>query len=46
MIRGDQGLHDCRTTYFNDALKQMVPVPTGFTAPPYGDPEENPDYWK
>jgi hypothetical protein len=21
MIRGDQGPHDCRTTYFNDALK-------------------------
>jgi hypothetical protein len=46
MIQGDQGPHDCRTTYFNEALKQMVPVPTGFTAPPYGNPDENPDYWK
>ena len=46
MIRGNQGPHDCHTNYFNDALKQMVPVPTGFVAPPYGDPEENPDYWK
>jgi hypothetical protein len=46
MMRGDQGPHDCCTTYFNKALKQMVPVPTSFTAPPYGNLEENPDYWK
>jgi hypothetical protein len=49
MIRGDQGphkSHNCHTTYFNQALKEMVPIPTGFTAPPYGNPEENLNYWK
>jgi hypothetical protein len=46
MMREDQGPHDCHTTYFNEALKQMVPVPTSFTALLYGNLEENPDYWK
>ena len=46
MIRGDQGPHDSCTTYYNVACQARLPIPLGFTAPPYGDPEVNTDYWR
>jgi hypothetical protein len=46
MIRGDQGPHDICTTYYNEACQERLPIPSGFTAPPYGDPEADPNYWR
>ena len=46
MMHGDQGPHDSRTTYYNIAFQARLPIPLGFTAPPYGDPEADLDYWK
>ena len=46
MIHGDQGPHDSHTTYYNVACQARLPIPPGFTVPPYGDPDANPDYWR
>jgi hypothetical protein len=46
MIRGDQGPHDSSTTYYNQACHARLPIPLGFTASPYGDPEADPNYWR
>ena len=42
MIHGDQGPHDSHTTYYNVACQARLPIPPGFTAPPYGDPQGKP----
>ena len=46
MIHGDQSLHNSCTTYYNAACQVRLPIPPGFTAPPYGDPKANLDYWR
>jgi hypothetical protein len=46
MIHGDQGPHDSRTTYYNAACHERLPIPSGFTALPYGDPEADLNYWR
>lgn len=41
MKEGDRGLHDDSTTYWDEGRQKMVPIPEGYTAPPYDAPDDD-----
>jgi hypothetical protein len=43
MKEGDWGAHDDSTTYWDEGWQKMVPIPAGYTAPPYGAPDDDED---
>jgi hypothetical protein len=39
--KGDRGFHDDSTTYWDERQRKMVPIPVGYTAPPYNAPDDS-----
>jgi hypothetical protein len=40
MTKGDWGPHNKHTRYWDEGRHKMVPIPSGFTAPPHDAPDE------
>jgi hypothetical protein len=40
---GDWGAYDDSTRYWDEGRQKMVPIPAGYTAPPYCVPNDNED---
>jgi hypothetical protein len=43
MKEGDWGAYDDSTTYWDEGWQKMVPIPAGYTAPPYGAHDDDED---